>query len=52
MTSEARKTFVVGRVTRKTTEIRLVDPGRAPVAGPFQLRAMVRAPERPLRLVR
>ena len=38
----SRRTFAVGRLTRRSAEIRLIEAGQAAVAGPFLLRAVVR----------
>jgi hypothetical protein len=48
----ARRTFVVGRLTRRTTEIQYVDPGPAPLPGPWALKAVVRGTLPTLRVVR
>lgn len=38
----SRRTFAVGRVDRKTTEIRLLRAPRAAIRGPFTVRAVTR----------
>ena len=38
-----RTTFAVGKLTRSTAEMVVVEPKRAPLAGPWLLRALVRA---------
>ena len=47
MTKERRRTFAVGRVDRKTTEVRIVrrrpHPSGPRLAGPFEVRAVVTA---------
>jgi hypothetical protein len=43
-----RRTFVVGRVDRKTTEILLVQGRRPPIRGPFTVAAVVRPSSKPL----
>jgi len=41
----SRRTFAVGRLTRRSAEILLADGRRTPL-GPFVLKAIVRVPER------
>lgn len=37
-----RRTFVVGRMDGKTTEIRMVEKAAPPISGPFAVTAVVR----------
>lgn len=49
----SRRTFVVGRLDRATTEVQLVEPDdRAPIPGPWSLKAVVRERRPELRIVR
>ena len=41
----SRRTFAVGRLTRRSAEILLAEGGRT-LPGPFVLKAIVRVPER------
>ena len=48
-----RRTFAVGRLDRRTTEVQVVRPsGSAPIPGPWSLKAVVRERGPELRLVR
>ncbi len=38
-----RTTFAVGKLTRTTTEIVVVEPEPAPILGPWVMRALVRS---------
>lgn len=49
----SRRTFAVGRLDRTTTEVQLVEPrDRAPIPGPWSLKAVVRDRRPDLRIVR
>lgn len=47
-----RQTFVVGRLDRRTTEVQLVTPEKAPFPGPWSLKAVVRDRRPDLKIVR
>lgn len=50
---ETRQTFAVGRLDRRSSEVRIVRPtGEAPIPGPWSLKAVVRSRGPELRLVR
>ena len=46
-----RKDFVVGRLSRKTREMRVLDDSATPIRGPWSLHALVRGTGPRLRLV-
>lgn len=49
----ARRTFVVGRLDRRTSEVQLVEADAAsPIPGPWRLKAVVRERRPDLRVVR
>lgn len=52
-TGMQRRTFAVGRINRRTTEVQWVRPvERVPFPGPWKLKAVVRDPRPDLRIVR
>jgi hypothetical protein len=48
----SRRTFVVGRLDRATSELQIVEPHTSPIPGPWSLKAVVRGRGPELRIVR